>query len=114
MPKLSNIQKADETKTVSVDFGDGENLTVVCFPNRLTGKRRRELQDLDEDDTDRYAELFFDVIKSWDLEDDKGAVMPFDGATIDALSIPTTIRLFTEIAEVANPNKGTRRGSRGR
>lgn len=114
MPKLINIQKADETKTVSVDFGDGEILTVVCYPNRLTGKRRRELQDLDEDDTERYAQLFFDVIKSWDLEDDKGKVMPFDAATIDALSIPTTIRLFTEIAEVANPNQKTSARRRGR
>ncbi len=113
MPKLSKLQKTDETVSVAVDFG-GDILNLTVYLNRITGKRRRELAALDDDDTERYAELFFDVIKSWDLEDDKGAVMPFDGATIDALSIPTTIRLFTEIAEAANPNRTTRRGSRGR
>ncbi len=114
MPKLSRIQKADETREVEVDFGDGEILNVVCYPNRITGKRRRELQQLDEDDTERHAELFFDVLKSWDLEGDDGTVLPFDADTVDMLSILTTIRLFTEIGEAVNPDPKTRKRSRGR
>ncbi|MDQ3540648.1 MAG: hypothetical protein M3440_08175 [Chloroflexota bacterium] len=111
MPKLSNIQKDDETKKVDIEEWD---LTVVCYPNRITGKRRRELQDLDEDDTERYAELFFDVIKEWDLTDDNDVVLPFTAETIDALSMRTTIRLFTEIGESVNPDPKTRKRSRGR
>lgn len=113
MPRLSTIQKADETRDIDVAFGE-DVLHVTCYPNRITGKRRRELQALDDDDTEEYARLFFDILKSWDLEDDKGKVLPFTADTVDLLSVPTTIRLFTEIGEASNPNRTTSKKSRGR
>jgi len=113
MPKLSKLQKTDETVSVAVDFG-GDILNLVVYPNRITGKRRRELAALDDDDTEGYAELFFDIIKSWDLEDDKGVVLPFTADTVDLLSVPTTVRIFTEIGEATNPNPKTKGGSRKR
>ena len=113
MPKLSKIQKADETVAVAVDFG-GDTLNLSVYPKRINGKRRRELQALDDDDTEGYAELFFDILKSWDLEDDAGKVLPFTADTIDLLSVPTTMRIFTEIGEATNPNPQTSKKSRGR
>ena len=113
MPRLSQIQKADETVDVAVSFGD-EELNLVVYPNRITGKRRRELAALDDDDTEGYAELFFDILKSWDLEGDDGKPLPFTAETVDLLSIPTTVRIFTEIGEATNPNQKTSKRSRGR
>lgn len=113
MPKLSQIQKKDETVSVTVSFGDDE-LNMVVFPNRITGKRRRDLAALDDDDSEGYADLFFDIIKEWDLTDDAGKPLPFDADTIDLLSIPTTVRIFTEIGEATNPNPKTSKRSRGR
>lgn len=126
MPKLSSIQKADETAEVRIPFeGSDEDANLVVFPNRITGKRRRAfaaLEDLDDDDlpegetvSDRYAELFFDIIKSWDITDETGTPLPFTADTVDLLSVKTTIRLFEEIGEQTNPNaKKTSKRSRGR
>ncbi len=113
MPKLSKLQKTDETVSVAVDFG-GDILNLVVYPNRITGKRRRELAALDDDDTEGYAELFFDIIKEWDLTDDKNVILPFTADTVDLLSVPTTVRIFTEIGEATNPNPKTSKGSRRR
>ncbi len=114
MPKLSRIQKADETLEVPVPFEDGEVLTVVCYPNRFTGKRKRELRALDEDDYEAQAELFFDVLKEWDLEGEDGTVLPFNAETAELLSSKTTLRLFTEIMETINPDPKRSKKSRGR
>jgi hypothetical protein len=115
MPKLSQIQKADETVEVEVPFGDPTDpVKLVVYPNRITGKRRRELAALDDDDTEGYAELFFDIIKSWDLTDDKDKVLPFTADIVDLLSVKTTMRIFTEIGEATNPNPKTSKRSRGR
>ena len=115
MPKLSKIQKADETVEVDISFGDPTDpVKLVVYPNRITGKRRRELQALDDDDTEGYADLFFDIIKSWDLTDDKGVVLPFTEDTVDLLSVPTTVRIFTEIGDATNPNPKTSKGSKRR
>ncbi len=115
MPKLSQVQKADKTLDVEIPGDSPEDeIHVVCYPNRITGKRRRALADLDDDDTEGYADLFFDILKSWDLTDDAGKVLPFNADTVDLLSIPTTIRLFTEIGEAANPNQKTSTRRRGR
>lgn len=113
MPKLSTIQKTNEAVPVTVSFGD-EDLNLVVYPNRITGKRRRELAALDDDDTEGYAELFFDILKSWDLQDEDGKPLPFTADTVDLLSIPTTVRIFTEIGEATNPNQKTSKKSRGR
>ncbi len=113
MPSINKIQKADETVEVFVEFGD-DILNLAVYPNRITGKRRRELAALDDDDTEGYAELFFDIIKVWDLTDDKGVVLPFDADTVDLLSVKTTMRIFTEIGEATNPNPKTSKGSRKR
>lgn len=113
MPDIKKVQKADETRDVDIDFGDGEILHLTVFPNRITGKRRRALAELDDDDTEGYAALFFDIIKEWDLTDGK-EVLPFNADTVDLLSIPTTIRIFTEIGEAANPNQKTSTRRRGR
>ncbi len=116
MPKLSQVQKADKTLDVTIPGESPEDdMHVVCYPNRITGKRRRELADLDDDDTEGYADLFFDILKSWDLTDDAGKALPFNADTVDLLSVPTTIRLFTEIGEAANPNSSkTSKRRRGR
>ena len=113
MPKLSSIQKADETVSVAVDFG-GDTLNMVVYPNRITGKRRKAFAALDDDDSESYAELFFDIIKEWDLLADDESVLPFNADTVDLLSIPTTIRIFNEIGESTNPNQKTSKRSRGR
>lgn len=114
MPKLSKIQKVDETQDVEVPFEDGEVLHVVCYPNRFTGKRQRDLRAVDEDDYERQAELFFEVLKEWDLEGDDGKVLPFNAETAELLSSKTTIRLFTEIMDEITPDPKTRKRSRGR
>ena len=113
MPKLSKIQKENEAVSVAVDFG-GDILNLTVYPNRITGKLRRDLAALDDDDTEGYASLFFDIIKSWDLEDDAGKVLPFTADTVDLLSVPTTMRIFTEIGEATNPNPKTSKRSHGR
>ncbi len=114
MPKLSRIQKVDETREVEVDFGDGEILTVVCYPNRFTGKRQRELRAVDDEDYERQAELFFDVLKEWDLEGEDGKVLPFNAETAELLSSATTVRIFTEIMETISPDPKRSKKSRGR
>jgi hypothetical protein len=123
MPKLSTIQKADETLKVVIPFAD-DDLNLVVYPNRITGKRTKEMQalaDMTDEDMpegvtveDRAAELLFDVIKSWDLTDDDGNVLPFDANTQDLLAVPTMTRIYTEIGEATNPNPKTSKRSRGR
>ena len=115
MPRLSKVQKADETVEVEVPLGDPTDpVKLMVYPNRITGKRRRELSALDDDDTEEYARLFFDIIKSWDLTDDKDKVLPFNADTVDLLSVKTTMQIFTEIGESTNPNPKTSKGSRRR
>jgi len=114
MPKLSRIQKADETIEVKVPFEDGEVLTVVCYPNRFTGKRQRQLREVDDEDYERQAELFFDVLKEWDLEGDDGKVLPFNAETAELLSAKTTLRFFNEIMDEITPDPKRSKKSRGR
>lgn len=120
MPKLSQIQKANETKNVTIDFGDGETVNLVVYPNRITGTRRRQLNELDraeelsDDEQERYADLFFAIIKEWDLTDEQEVPLPFTVETIELLSVPTTIMIFSEISDAVNPTTKTSKRSRGR
>lgn len=114
MPKLSTIQKKDETVEVNIDFGGGESLNVVAYPNRITGRRRKEFAALDDDDYEGYAALYFDIFKSWDLTDDEGNVLPFDVDTIELLSIPTSNRIMKDVMEASLPTTATSKRSRGR
>jgi hypothetical protein len=123
MPKLSAIQNDNTTLKVVIPF-EGGDLNLVVYPNRITGKRTKEMQalaDMTDEDMpegvtveDRAAELLFDVIKSWDLEDDDGAVLPFNAATQALLSVATMTTIYTEIGEQTNPNSAKSKKSRGR
>lgn len=134
MPSIDKIQSAEKTQNVAVDFGDGDVLNIVIYPNKLTGKRVKEMRALpdDEDEIDeedernkdvkgyvpvreRRAQLFFSPIKSWDLTDVPGGKpLPFTADTVDALSLPTSMRIWQEITDAANPNQKTSKRSRGR
>lgn len=114
MPRIGNIQQKDFTREVGIEFDGGEVLTVVVYPHRLTRARQEALQELDDDDQDGFAGLFFDIIESWDLEDDKGQILPFTAETVALLSMPTMLRLMDGILEAVRPKSKTSPRSRGR
>lgn len=113
MPKLSKIQRPDITENVAIDFGDGEVLNLVVYPNKVTTQRQREMESLDEDDHEGFAALFFEILKEWDLTDDAGEPLPFTAETIEAISVPTMLKISAGIGESLRPkSKSSRRSSR--
>lgn len=106
MPKLSSIQNAEKVEPVEVNFGDGEVLHLKVYPNRFTQRRQIALEQLD-DESDTYyedfADLYFEVLKEWDLTDDGGKVLPFDADTVELLSTPTMLRIGEAVGESINP-----------
>src|SRR5690606_25762883 len=110
MPRIGDIQRKDYTKRVEIDFGDGEELTIVCYPHRLTRARQEELEELDEDDHEGFARLFFEIMESWDLlDDDEGKPLPFNADTISLLSTPTMLQIMDGIVEAVRPKQRKRR-----
>ena len=107
MPKLSSIQKSNALREVPIDFGDGEVLTLTIDGNLFTVGFLKRLQALDESDLPAFADMFFSLVKAWDLTDDNGKVLPFKQSTIESLRIETFVAIVKRINESQNPNPET-------
>lgn len=107
MPTLSAIQKHDAIKTVPIDFGDGDILTLTLDGNLFTVGFLKRLQALDESDLPAFADMFFSLVTGWDLTDDAGEPLPLDQSTIESLRIETFVAIVKRINESQNPNPET-------
>lgn len=106
MPKLSSIQR-ETTKEVVIPFDD-ETLTMTIVPSKVTVGWQRKASELSKaNDLPGIADLFFSVVKDWDLTDDAGAKIPLDASGTDQLSIEVFVGLMDKMVEAQRPNDET-------
>lgn len=103
MPRLSAFQERD-IKPVTVVL-HGAELHFDIDMNAFTiGWQKRMNAAAKAGDISAVANEFFTLVKKWDIEDDKGKVLPLTEASIDQLSIGTFGSLSRLITEALDPN----------
>lgn len=101
-------KRDDVTKDVALDFEEDGELNLVIVPSRFTvGLQRRITEASNDNDIARMADLFFSVVKTWDMVDESGEVMPMDQSTIDDLSLDTFFKILSKLGESIGPKEET-------
>ena len=108
MPRLSQLQKTQETIELAVDFDGGEPVHLTVYPNRVTlGALRRSQEAAATNDLQKSAAIFFEFIAAWDIEDDKGKPLPFTSETADLFTMDTFNALTKAVVDAILPNRTT-------
>lgn len=106
--RLSQLQRAEETQDVTLDFDKAGTIEMVVYPNKRTiGHQRKIKAALDNNDVAGVADLFFSTIKSWDLKGEDDKVLPFTPESIDELGLSTFRRIGEKLGDALNPPEET-------
>lgn len=106
---LSTIQPVQETRTLTLDFGEAGTMEMTVLPDKFTIGRQRKLHKAIKDgDIPAQVDMLFDVIKSWDLMGDDGKPLPLSPKGIDQLRMETVTAIATKMSEALGaPKSGT-------
>lgn len=85
-----------------IDLGDDEWVEV---PKKLSYGMISDLGDIDSSNSEKTTKLLLTVIKSWNLKNDKGTVLPVNEANIKMLDIPTVTEISDYIATMIDLGK---------
>lgn len=108
MPVKNSRMKYREVKTYRIDFGDDGDLNVEYYPNALTLNLQKKVQAAaKENDLQTIADEFFKVVKTWDVQDDDGNVLPINRESLSDLGIRTLNEIIEQLAGNENPNPVT-------
>lgn len=110
---FSNL--VEKSRTVSIPTNGGE-LKVTYDPSQITTANAQALRELEDDDTNKFLEMFAKVVTSWDLvgpfptEDvdhpeyiAAGKVVPTEPRFIAHVPTPTLSQIFQAVVEDATP-----------
>jgi hypothetical protein len=106
--KLSSIQSDDITETVTIDFGKDGDLNIAVVPNRFTKGFQRQLRAAinDEDET-ALMDLFFTIVKDWDLLGPNSKKLPVTPETTDQLGMVVIADIMKKVQETILPKAET-------
>lgn len=108
MPIKNSAIKFREVKKYRIDFGEDGDLNVEYYPNALTLSLQKKVNAAAEaDDLETIAEEFFTVVKSWDVQDDDGKVLPINRETLADLGIETLNSIIMQLRGSESPNATT-------
>lgn len=97
-----------EVKTLHMDFGEAGDLNVAYYPGRLTYGLVKRVEALQESkDMDALLTEFLSLIKSWDVQDDAGKVLPLVPASCEFMDFGTINDLIAKMQESSVPNRET-------
>lgn len=76
---LNITRLAANRAPLTVDFGGGETLDLVYYPDRLTAQTLLAINADDTASLDVIADLLLSILASWDvvMTDDNGADVPY-------------------------------------
>jgi len=97
---LSQIAANTASTTLSID---GETVTVVYLPNKLTDELVAKINTDAIDDN----EMFQDLIKSWDIYEDDAQTTMFPISRIGELGIPIKVAIAQAIVGAMSPKVET-------
>ena len=100
--KLSNLRES--SKNIRIQFpGDGD-LNVTVYPHRINQDMLDRYQAAVQDkDYDLAAEIFREVVPSWDLLGDDEEPLPIDGAAFQLVGTGVMNELWDRIHEAIAP-----------
>lgn len=98
MPITASNMARNE-KTLDVPVAD-ETLTITYYPNLVTSKMIAQLDDALGGIHVGLASL----IKTWDLMDDDGNIIPINADNLEALGLPILLKISQAIARDIRPN----------
>ena len=106
---LSTIQKATEPKELTLDFGDLGSIEMVIQPAKFTiGRQRRLHAAIKARDNAAVADMYAEVIQSWDLMGPDGKPIPLTPDGMDLLTEGTLNTILFKMAEaLAVPKEET-------
>lgn len=98
--KLSAIQPPEELREIVLDFGDAGTVEMTVDPSTFTlGRQRAIRRAQDNNDTAGIADALFAVVRSWDLQNDDGEVIPLDESGVDMLTLGTAVLIANKMTE---------------
>ena len=98
MPITFNQIATDEA-SVTLKYGT-DSITIVYYPNKLTGKMRAEIEAGTTADYDVLSQL----IKSWDVYEDDAQTIMFPIERMSEFGIKFTTQVVQAIAQDYSPN----------
>lgn len=112
---LSKIQPVEESRDITLDFGEAGTIEMTVLPDRFTLGRQRAIRKAqDANDAAGIADALFAVVESWDLQDDDGNVIPLDESGVDMLQLGTAILIANKMTEaLGGPKAETSTASPG-
>jgi hypothetical protein len=104
--KLSAIQPAQDTKDITLDFGEAGTIEMTVIPDKFTVGRQRKLHKaIKDNDQAGQVDMMFDVVKKWDLTDDAGKPLPLTQKGIDQLRTETVTAIAKKMSEALGAPK---------
>jgi hypothetical protein len=105
MPALSTLTRQKLVER-AIHLGDGDVVKVTFDRNKITPSwlMRAAQRETEENDLQSTARALAEVIVSWDITDDAGAMMPPSVETMSLLSIPAQAKLLEQVMLGAVPS----------
>lgn len=104
MPRLSEIQTY-EVKKIQVEY-NGLEIEFEVDPGKLTLGWQDRVSSAK--DAQELSDVFFTLVKGWDITDDDGNVLPTDVSALSEITVPTFVALSGLIVSALLPNAKTR------
>lgn len=107
--KLSNLR--ENSKNIRIQFPGEGDLNVTVYPHRINQDMLDRYQAAAQDkDYDLAADIFREVVPSWDLLGDDDEPLPIDGDTFQLVGTGVMNEIWDRIHEAISPKSRTRNG----
>lgn len=102
MPIRLNDYRELDQQTIHFDFGEAGDLNVTFAPNALS-KDAGTRADMAASSGDSVAalDIFLETVRSWDLQDADGDVLPLTTENVALLGLGTVQQILLHIREYA-------------
>jgi len=96
------------TEKITIEFGKDGDLNLTILPNKFTKGFQRQLKAAaaNEDETG-IVDLFFTLVKDWDVLDEKGKKLPITTETTDQLGMTVLSDILLKVQETIAPKSET-------
>jgi hypothetical protein len=101
--KASALIKTEDLVLIFPDDGtpeDERTLNITVSPGVLTPNRDAAIRNSEDDDVEPIVDLIVDIVKKWDLLDDKGKVIPLKKDVLMDQPIVVLAMVLNEITSV--------------
>lgn len=99
------VQHDVSLRDATVAFEDGTTVHLTVDPAKLTVRQMRLLGDAEQrGDVGAVVDMFFAIVKAWDLEDDDGRPLPLEEESLADWPIGLFMHFLQNIVPEGEPD----------